>query len=344
MGMDEFGAVVAFMHWPTLAGKVCAEKLQPFSTTDIFERKDGIVFVCLTKHSNDRLRPISDRNPRSQVLDCARPRIRCAVLALWIVSSLGCLGCQSGPRPAPTPAALPTSAQAGDTTIVAVAGPSPAKATLPEFLGIGQLFGGLGAIGQRVRNRLGSRFPFLETKPPLLAISDPANMSADAPPAVKAAAEAKAEEDKAPQKAKAIRYLASLGCGECYPDTEDAFLDALEDCTELVRYETVMGLRSSAGDPCQRCRENSCCSPKLLKKLNQLAYEVDDKGCNYESSSRVRRNARLALRACGGYQPEASSDVPEEGPTETPPVPPEEEPAEPVAAIRFPPTEAGQVL
>ena len=49
-------------------------------------------------------------------------------------------------------------------------------------------------------------------------------MSEDASPAVKAAAEAKAEEDQAPQKAKAIRYLASLGCGKCYPDTEEALL------------------------------------------------------------------------------------------------------------------------
>lgn len=308
-------------------------KIRLFGRSDILNRKDGIVFVSPTKHSDDRLQSITGCNSGRQALNLGSFRIRCAVLALWLAC---CLGCQSGPRPLPEPpGALPTSATAGDTTIVAVAGPAPAKQTLPQFLGIGQLFGGLRMISQRIRNRLGARFPFLEEKPPLLSITDPANMSEDAPPAVKAAAEAKAEEDKAPQKAKAIRYLASLGCGECYPDTEDALLDALDDCTELIRYETVKGLREAAGDPCQSCRANSCCSPKLLKKLYKMAYEMNDDGCYYETSPRVRRNARMALRSCGGYVPEDDEDAPEEGPSTTPPEPPPEGPEEPVTAVGF---------
>ena len=87
----------------------------------------------------------------------------------------------------------------------------------------------------RIRNLLGMRFPGLEAKPPLLAITDPANMTEDSPPAVKAAAEIKAQEDQAAQKIKALRYLATIGCGGCYPDVEDAFLAALDDCTEEVK-------------------------------------------------------------------------------------------------------------
>ncbi len=250
---------------------------------------------------------------------------RHVIVSLCMVSWMLCLGCQSGLPPAPSTPALPTSAGgAGGTTIVAVAAPGPPQMTLPQFLGIRGLFGGLRMIGQRIRNRLGSRFPGLESKPPILAITDPANMGEDASPAVKAAAEAKAEEDKAPQKAKAIRYLASLGCGKCYPDTEAALLAALEDCTELIRYETVKGLRESAGDPCQCCRENSCCSPELLKKLYELAYEMNGAGCYIEPSARVRRYARLVIRGCGGVQTEVSQEPPVEGPSSVLQVPAEQ--------------------
>lgn len=239
---------------------------------------------------------------------------RCAIVAVCLFPSFLCLGCAAPPAADPTPA-LPTSAQAGATTVVAVAAPAPPTTTLPQFLGLNGLFGGIRMIGQRIRNRLGARFPGLESRPPVLAITDPANLGPDASPAVKAAAEAKAEEDAAPQKAKAIRYLASLGCGRCYPDTEDALLAALEDCNELIRYETVQGLRKSAGDACQCCRENSCCSPKLMEKLYQMAYEMDGTGCYLEPSARVRRNARLVIRGCGGYLTGGEPVAPQEGPS-----------------------------
>ncbi|MDZ4817352.1 MAG: hypothetical protein SGJ20_00090, partial [Planctomycetota bacterium] len=76
-----------------------------------------------------------------------------------------------------------------------------------------QLFGG---IGTRILSRLGSRFPGLEPKPALLPISDPANLESPNP-AVATAAGVKADEDAAAQKVKAIRYLATIGCGGCYP-------------------------------------------------------------------------------------------------------------------------------
>jgi hypothetical protein len=237
-------------------------------------------------------------------------------------------GCATMPAAAPV-AAAPSSAQAGTTTIVAVAAPATPQMTLPAFLGLKGLAQGIGGIGSRIRNRLGSRFPFLEAKPPLLALTDPANKSENASPAVKAAAEAKAEEDAAPQKAKAIRYLASLGCGKCYPDTEAALLAALDDCNEQIRLETLKGLRKSMGEACRCCQQNSCCSPKLLKKLTQLGYEVNDSGCFFEPSASVRRLARLVASecVCSGAMGAEPAMLPKEGPpgeavpSEAPPTP-----------------------
>ena len=242
---------------------------------------------------------------------------RCRVATVLLTAALTlCVGCATvPPAGAPLPTPPPTSAQAGATTIVAVAAPAAPGMTLPKFLGLDVLYGGARLVGQRVRNRLGTRFPGLESKPPLRSISDPANLGPDASPAEKAAAEAKAEEDKAPQKAKAISYLASRGCGECYPDTADAMIAALDDCSEEIRYAAVKGLRSSVGDSCQSCRENSCCTPKLLRKLYEVAYERDDSGCFLESSARVRRNARLVICTCGGVPQEEILTAPFEGPS-----------------------------
>jgi hypothetical protein len=75
-------------------------------------------------------------------------------------------------------------------------------------------------------------------------LADPANLNSDNP-AIKAAAEIKTEEDLAPQKIKAIRYLSTIACG-CYPQVRPALLAALDDCTEEVRYE---GLGRCADPP-----------------------------------------------------------------------------------------------
>ena len=161
----------------------------------------------------------------------------------------------------------PTSAQAGDTTVVAVSPACCPKQTLPQFLGINGLFRIMRGLGGRVLSRLGSRFPGLEPKPAMTAISDPANLESDNP-AVKAAAEVKAEEDQAAQKAKAIRYLATIGCGGCYPDVQEALLAALDDCTEVVRYEAAKAFYEKSGSPCKICSGDSCCSEEVLKKLD----------------------------------------------------------------------------
>ncbi|MCC9603428.1 hypothetical protein LOC67_23005 [Stieleria sp. JC731] len=236
----------------------------------------------------------------------------CLTNIFCIAGLLAIVGCATVP-PAAAPAP-PAAAQAGGATIVAVAAPAPPATTLPQFLGLDLVFGGAQKATLCVRNRLGARFPGLEPKPPVKSITDPANLEPGASPAVQAAAKAKAEEDQAPQKAKAIRYLASRGCGECFPDTEDALLAALDDCNETIRYEVVRGLQSSVGGCCQSCKENSCCTEKLIQKLYKMAYGRDDYGCFVESSARVRRNARLVICKCGGGPTTIDGAAPLEGP------------------------------
>jgi hypothetical protein len=229
------------------------------------------------------------------------------------------LGCAAVPPTAPPAApALPTSASVGGTSIVAIAPPGQAccpKQTLPEFLGITALCGGVRGGVDRFRNHLGKIWPGLEAKPELLALTDPANL-ASPNPAVAEAAKVKAEEDAAAQKAKAIAYLATVGCSGCYPGVEKAILDALDDCTEVVRFAGVSALRSTAGEPCKNCRTSACCSQPVREKLEKLAYEQDANGCYVEPSDRVRRVARLALCSCSSVPLKTAPTRPLEGPAE----------------------------
>jgi hypothetical protein len=239
------------------------------------------------------------------------------VLLIVLAVAAGC----AAPAVAPSTAAptLPTSASVGGANIVAISPPGQQccpKQTLPQFLGVIGACEGIKELVDRLRNRLGSIWPGLEAKPELLAITDPANLESDNP-AVAAAASVKAEEDAAAQKAKAIAYLASVGCAGCYPGIEDALLAALDDCTELVRFETAKALRSTALMPCKNCCRSACCGPKIREKLTKLAYETDAQGCYLESSDRVRRMARLALANCTCVPDkpgQAPTRLPEEGP------------------------------
>jgi hypothetical protein len=229
------------------------------------------------------------------------------------------VGCATTPPAAPPAApALPTSASVGGTSIVAIAPPGQAccpKQTLPEFLGLTALCGGVKGGVDRFRNHLGKIWPGLEAKPELLALTDPANL-ASPNPAVAEAAKVKAEEDAAAQKAKAIAYLATVGCSGCYPGVEKAILDALDDCTEVVRFAGVSALRSTAGEPCKNCRTSACCSQAVREKLEKLAYEQDANGCYVEPSDRVRRVARLALCSCSSVPLKTAPTRPLEGPPE----------------------------
>jgi hypothetical protein len=249
------------------------------------------------------------------------------IIPLWLA------GCAATPLPVPT-APVPVNpfntTTAGDTTVVAVTPPSQAccpKQTLPQYLGITQCWDTAYTRCGQTLACLGFLFPglgdALQPGPPLLPITDPANLSPDAPPAVQTAAKIKAEEDQAAQKIQAIRYLATIGCAGCYPGVDDALIAALEDCTEEVRYEAVLAIRKTAGCVCKCCNKKACCSEKIQKKLREIAFETDDTGCPKETSDRVRRQARLALAQCGPAEAEPqpvqeAPDLPTEGPSEGP--------------------------
>jgi hypothetical protein len=164
--------------------------------------------------------------------------------------------------------------------------------TLWHWLGIPQ---GYNKVRDARVNKNGNR-PENERQLPLKRIADPANLESENP-AIKAAAKIKAEEDLAPQKIKAIKYLGTVGCG-CYPGVRESLLAALDDCTEEVRYEAALALCQVAGNPCKNCDKSGCCNAEVMNKLNDVATGQDAKGCWKESSSRVRAAACNALNAC----------------------------------------------
>lgn len=170
------------------------------------------------------------------------------------------------------------------------------RATLWSFLGIPQAYT---SVRDNWDNRNGNR-PQAERKPNLIRLADPKNLESPNP-AIKKAAEIKKEEDLAKQKIKAVKYLTKIGCG-CYNrdgSITDALLKALDDCTEEVRYQTVLAITDAAnGEACVNCKNKSCCSEELSNKLYEMAYERDDAGCFLEPSERVRNAAAEALRAC----------------------------------------------
>ncbi len=259
---------------------------------------------------------------------------------------------------------------------------------------------GIPQAALRVRDNLTNRrgnFPQLERKPPLKALADAANLESPNA-AIKAAAEIKAEEDLAPQKIKALKYLGEIGCS-CYDpggEIEGAFLKGLDDCTPDVRIAAICAIRNTlekckeqtlrnrieqhreqhrqrycgncrgSGDcdicenrnprlksqkkerkklikkkpkfckhcqnrgcpTCQNCAElgcnyNSCCSKKIQKKLEDMAYGVNDNNCYKEPVPEIRSAAASLLSACPPI-PEEPEPVPDErlkrGPEDLPPV------------------------
>jgi hypothetical protein len=174
---------------------------------------------------------------------------------------------------------------------------APAPTTVWNFLGIPQ---GINKIKDATSNPFGNH-PALERKPPLKRIGDPANL-ASKNPAIAAAAQIKQEEDLAAQKIKAIKYLATIGCG-CYdkkidPPVKVALMAALDDCTERVRFEAAKAISEAAATKCSVCGQNCCCDEDMAKKLAEVAFERDEHGCCLEASERVRNAAREALMIC----------------------------------------------
>lgn len=175
---------------------------------------------------------------------------------------------------------------------------------------------GVPQAGARLRDGLVNRrgnFPGLEKKPPVLALADPANLDPAKPDMIKAAAEIKADQDLKKQKIKAIKFLAEVNCG-CYnkdDKVEAAFLAALEDCDPDVRIAAIEGLDKAAGE-CSRCRtgcETTCCTKKLLKKLEDIATGCE-KGCYKEPNEEIRKAARALICKCPPLEVEPI--VPEE--------------------------------
>jgi hypothetical protein len=204
----------------------------------------------------------------------------------------------------------------------AVALPPPAAPfTLWNFLGIPQ---GFNKVRDATSNRRGN-FPGMERKPAMKALADPKNLESPVS-AIKKAAEIKTEEDLAPQKIKAIKYLATVGCG-CYGGVKEALIEALEDCTEEVRYQTVLAIEDAATMHCETCNRDCCCDEEMSKKLAELAYERNDKGCFIEPSERVREAAKRAMCACCPGQGPIGEETPVQPPVEeTIPTPPEPTP------------------
>ena len=174
--------------------------------------------------------------------------------------------------------------------------PDPPPPTIWSFLGIPQA---VTHFKDATANRFG-KLPFLERKPPLKALADPSLLESDVP-ALKAAAEIKAAEDLKPQKIKAVRYLAQIGCG-CYDKdgkVTQALLAAMEDPTEEVRLAAIKAMSAAAKkERCEYCKQKSCCSEKMTDQLAKIAYERDESGCFLEPSERVRKAAEQALWIC----------------------------------------------
>ncbi|MBX3421520.1 MAG: hypothetical protein KF752_08190 [Pirellulaceae bacterium] len=169
--------------------------------------------------------------------------------------------------------------------------------TVWHRLGIPQAYTG---IRDAVVNRRGN-LPGLERKPPVLALADPKNLDPSKPEMIQAAAKIKQDQDLKKQKIKALKFLADVNCG-CYnkdSKVEAAFLEALDDCDPDVRKQAIESLSEAAGK-CTKCRtgcEITCCTEKILKKLDDIANGMED-GCYKEPDKEIRKAAQALFCKC----------------------------------------------
>jgi hypothetical protein len=170
---------------------------------------------------------------------------------------------------------------------------------------------GFGRMRDATLNRRGNN-PQREWKMPLKRIGDPANMLSGNQ-AIATAAKIKIDQDLAPQKIKAIKYLATIccGCKGYKKEVQEALLASLDDCTEEVRYQAAIALCECTGNICQTCNSPSCCSAEVMNKLNEVATKKDESGCFVEPSARVRAAALNALNACRAvHAPTTTEEAP----------------------------------
>lgn len=192
---------------------------------------------------------------------------------------------------------------------IGVPNPTPVP-TVWDKLGIPQT---TARLRDATLNRRGN-FPNLEKKPPLLRLADPANLAEGKPEMIKAAAKIKQEKDMKKQKIKAIKFLAEENCG-CYDKDgaiAKAFLAALDDCDPDVRKAAIEGLCTAAGN-CAKCRNKcapTCCTEDIVKKVQDIAYGCDDKGCPKEPVKEIRTLAAGLLKACKCPTPNPIEEIP----------------------------------
>jgi hypothetical protein len=176
---------------------------------------------------------------------------------------------------------------------------------------------GIPAAGARLRdatlNRNGN-FPGLEKKPPVLRIADPANLAEGKPEVVKTAAKIKQDQDMKKQKLKAIKFLAEVGCG-CYNKDDQvakALLEALNDCDPDVKKAAIAAISQNAAacNKCSRGCEVTCCTPDVVKKLEEMAVGIDEKGCPKEPDREIRSAAMSALKQCGCAPERPPEEIP----------------------------------
>lgn len=209
----------------------------------------------------------------------------------------------------------------GAATLLPAAEPLP---TLFEKLGITP---GLQKLRDVTTNRRGNN-PQWERTPQLKRIADPANLESDNL-AIKTAAEIKQDQDLKPQKIKAIKFLAEVGC-ICHEGVQDALLAALTDCDSEVRLEAAVAVCMTAGNPSDPCSKG-CCNAELMQKLHEMAYMQDEVCCWLEPDPAVRQAAVLALEACRAkHRPTVATEPEVERPEEPfEPEMPTEAPVEP---------------
>ena len=207
-------------------------------------------------------------------------------------------------------------AEGQDPTASTVNNPlfNPHVETIWHKTGIAQGIGRFKKFRETRVNRKGNR-PEREKKLKLKPITAPENLAEGAPEALKAAAQIKLAEELAPQKIKALKYLGTIGCG-CYNKknadlVEGALLESLDDCTPAVRKEALnvimMQVQSGGCNQCAcscvttcgpSCNSKSCCSPKIYKKLEELANKTDKSGCPAETDPSIKALALQVLNAC----------------------------------------------
>jgi hypothetical protein len=176
----------------------------------------------------------------------------------------------------------------------------PAPATIFDKLGLSKIKKKMQEKKDAKVNADGCS-PDKETKPKLVKLSDEKNLESDND-LLKIAAKAKQDQDLAPQKIKALRYLSSLGCG-CNADVEKAVLSGMEDCVPSVRAEAVKLVVASmqGSNLCAQCKQQGkgkCCGRVKQIISCDLCRGGGCRACNNQGSVAVQSGGEC--QACGG--------------------------------------------